>query len=436
MGEDARVSESNMRVFLGLGSNLGARRSHLSRAIEALESHALTVARVSPVVESPALLPDSAPSDWNLPYLNLVLECTARCSPEQLRIRIDEIQQAFGRHGKSHWSPRPIDIDILLWGRERIRTERLTIPHRDLIRRSFVLAPLVALEPRLTIPGRGERSVLDYSVALGRHIPLWMGIVNVTPDSFSDGGRLLDRSRIELHVAAMAEAGVHILDVGGESTRPGATPIDPATEWSRVGPVLERLVEHLAGRRLRPLLSLDTRHPEVAEKGLSLGVDIINDVSGLTSPAMVALARDSGRDWVAMHHVTVPADPRARLPADRDPCDAVERWLLARMEAWDAQGLDLGRIIFDPGIGFGKNRLQSLRLLRRAGEFRRHGLRVLVGHSRKSFMKCFSGKDETDDDLVTLGASLQLCTQGVDIIRVHNVPVHTAAYRGWSHLAG
>ena len=289
-----------MRVYLGLGSNLGDRRSHLSRAIDALEGHGLAVTRVSPVVESPALLPDSAPSEWNLPYLNLVLECEARCSPEQLRLRIDEIQRAFGRHGESHWSPRPIDVDILLWGRECIETDRLTIPHRDLLRRSFVLAPLVALQPRLTIPGQGGRTVLDCSIALDRHIPLWMGIVNVTPDSFSDGGRFLDWARVEPHVAAMTEAGVHILDVGGESTRPGAAPVDPATEWSRVGPVLERLIEWLAGRRLRPLLSLDTRHAEVAEKGLDLGVDVINDVGGLTSPAMVALARGKreglGRD--------------------------------------------------------------------------------------------------------------------------------------------
>ena len=425
-----------MRVYLGLGSNLGNRREHLSRAIEALEAHGTTVARVSPVVESPALLPDSAPSDWNLPYLNLVLECEVRCSPEQLRLRIDEIQRDFGRHGTSRWSPRPIDIDILLWGRERIETERLTIPHRDLTCRSFVLAPLAALAPRLTIPGWGERTVLDWSMALDQHIPLWMGIVNVTPDSFSDGGRFVDRDRIEPHVAEMAEAGVHIVDIGGESTRPGATAVDPAIEWSRVGPVLERLIERLAGRRLRPLLSLDTRHPEVAEKGLALGVDIINDVGGLTSPAMIALARDSAADWVAMHHVTVPADPNVTLPVDRDPYDSVAHWLRQRMETWDAQGLDLGRIIFDPGIGFGKNRLQSLRLLRRAGEFRRHGLRVLVGHSRKSFMKSFAGRDDTDDDLTTLGASLHLSAQGVDIIRIHNVPLHATAWRGWSHLAG
>ena len=425
-----------MQIYLGLGSNLGDRRGHLSRAIDALAAYGLTIERVSPVVESPALLPDSAPSSWNLPYLNLVLECTARCSADQLRIRIDEIQRTFGRQDRSHWSPRPIDIDILLWGRECMVTERLTIPHRDLTCRSFVIAPLVALEPRLTVPGQDERTMLEHSIALDRHIPLWMGIVNVTPDSFSDGGRFFDWARVEPHVLAMIDAGVHILDIGGESTRPGATPVDPAVEWSRVGPVLERLIELTTGSRLRPLLSLDTRHPEVADKGLDLGVDIINDVSGLTSPDMISLARGSGKDWVAMHHVTVPADPHSMLPTDLDPCDSVEHWLRARMEAWDRQGLDLGRIIFDPGIGFGKNRLQSLRLLQRAGELRRCGLRVLVGHSRKSFMRSFAPEDDAGDDLITLGASLNLCAQGVDIIRVHDVALHTTAYRGWSHLAG
>ena len=425
-----------MQVYLGLGSNLGDRCGNLSRAIDALEARGIGIVRVSPVVESPALLPDSAPSEWNLPFLNLALECSVECGPEPIRRWIDEIQTEFGRDNSSHWSPRPIDIDILLWGRERIVTERLTIPHRDLIRRSFVLAPLTALAPRLTVPGGDGRTMIEHSIALGHHIPLWMGIVNVTPDSFSDGGQFTDWPRIEPHVEAMIEAGVHIIDVGGESTRPGATEVDPELEWSRVEPVLERLVERLTGGRPRPLLSLDSRNAAVAAKGLNLGVDIINDVSGLTCPDMVALARDAACDWVAMHHVTIPADRGITLPDEEDPFDAVDSWLLARMDAWDAAGLDLERIVFDPGVGFGKNRLQSLRLLRRAGEFRRHGLRVLVGHSRKSFMKSFLGEDVDVRDLATIGASLHLCAQGVDIIRVHDVPGHIAAYRGWSHLVG
>jgi 2-amino-4-hydroxy-6-hydroxymethyldihydropteridine diphosphokinase/dihydropteroate synthase len=423
-----------MEIYLGLGSNVGDRRENLRRSIAMLQAKGLRVTRISPVVESPALLPKDAPSAWNLPFLNLVIECEAECSPHQLRDWITEIQGALGRNDASHWSPRPIDIDILLWGREKIATPELTIPHPQLHRRGFVLTPLIALRPRLTVPDLGPKTVLDWSRDLTHHLPLWMGVVNVTPDSFSDGGRHLNWSAIEPHLDAMVDAGVQMIDVGAESTRPGATPIGPEQEWLRLAPILEQLVDKYRAAALRPLLSVDTYHPEVAAQALDRGVDIINDVSGLTSAAMIDMARSSGKTWIAMHQLTLPVDPRVTLPADRDPCDAVEGWLLDQLERWDKANLDLNRIIFDPGIGFGKDSLQSLELLRHIGRFRRHGLRVLVGHSRKSFMKNFSGRSEAEKDLATIGASLKLCEQGVDVIRVHNVPAHLAAYRGWSHL--
>ena len=198
--------------------------------------------------------------------------------------------------------------------------------------------------------------------------------------------------------------------------------------------MLERLLAKYQPQLLRPLLSVDTYHPEVARKALELGVDIINDVSGLSSPAMRELACSSDKDWIAMHYVSIPASKDKTLPPDCDPVDVVEAWLLQQLESWDKAGLNLSRIIFDPGIGFGKDGLQSLKLLQQAARFRRHGVRVLMGHSRKSFMKNFSALDVTDKDLTTLGASLNLCAQGVDIIRVHNIPMHTSAYRGWAHL--
>jgi 2-amino-4-hydroxy-6-hydroxymethyldihydropteridine diphosphokinase/dihydropteroate synthase len=148
---------------------------------------------------------------------------------------------------------------------------------------------------------------------------------------------------------------------------------------------------------------------------------------------MVELAADNaGRDFVAMHNVGVPADPERTIPPNEDPVAAVERWLEERLGEWQRAGLDLGRVVFDPGIGFGKNPLQSLRLLRDIGRFERYGLRVLVGHSRKSFMHKIAG-EKTDRDLFTIGVSLQLCAQSVEILRVHEVAAHVAAYRGWSH---
>ncbi|MCB1621104.1 MAG: dihydropteroate synthase [Thiothrix sp.] len=427
-----------MSLFLGLGSNLGDRRANLSRAIHLLEQKGLTVLRLSPVVESPALLPEGAPADWNLPYLNLVLEAqTPACTPEQLRTWIIGIQDGMGRSSKSRWAPRPMDIDILLWDQDIIRTDTLTIPHLGMLKRGFVLSPLLALEPQLRIPGQSGHTLLEWSTRLPHHIPLWMGIVNLTPDSFSDGGRFQNREALDIHLDAMTAAGVQILDLGAESTRPGATALSAPEEWARLEPVLSQIVDRYRSDPLRPRISIDTYHPAVAAQALERGADIINDVGGLTDPAMCELASGyPDHDFIAMHNLGLPASRERMLPADCDPVLVVEQWLLEQREHWERRGLNLSRLIFDPGIGFGKDGLQSQKLLQQAARFRRHGLRVLIGHSRKSFMKNFSGLDLLDKDLATIGASLNLCRQGVDILRVHNVPLHVAAYRGWTHLEG
>ncbi len=423
-----------MDVYLGLGSNLGDRRAHLSRALEMLGAHGVVVLRVSPVVESPAMLPDDAPADWNQPFLNLVARCSTEAAPEDVLAALKLIERELGRVDRGRWAPRPIDLDILLWGRETIVTEKLRVPHPGIVERAFVLTPLAALAPRLTIPGLGPRTVLEHARAGGHHLPLWMGIVNLTPDSFSDGGELADDASVNSRVDGLIAAGAEYIDLGAESTRPGATPLTADDEWARLEPTLGRLVERYRHAVLRPRISIDTYHLQTARRALALGVDVINDVSGLTSSAMVDLAANSTADWVAMHNLGVPADKNRVLPSDQDPTDAVERWLEERLVEWTRTGLNLGRIVFDPGVGFGKNALQSLRLLRNVHRFHRYGLRLLVGHSRKSFMHPAAAADRGERDLFTVGASLKLCAQGVDILRVHNVAAHAVAYRGWTQL--
>ena len=424
-----------MRTYLGLGSNLGERRANLAQALALLARRPLTVERVSPVVESPALLPEGAPPEWNRPYLNLAVACESEAPPQAQRQWCEEIENHLGRMPGPRWSPRPMDIDILLWGDQQMHTESLTIPHPGLAKRSFVLTPLVALEPRLAPPGSGGKTLLDYSRALPEHIPLWMGIVNVTPDSFSDGGRLQRWESVEPVVKTMMAAGVHLIDVGGESTRPGAAPLSGDREWARVAPVLEALLEARGHNPLGPRISIDTYRAETARRALRLGVDAINDVGGLGSPPMIELAGDHGVDFIAMHQLSLPVDPGVTLRRDADPGEAVEAWLMRRVELWDKAGLDLNRIIVDPGIGFGKTPEQSLALIRQAGELRRHGFRILVGHSRKSFLKPLVGDDMADRDRATASLSLGLCDQGVDILRVHNVPLNADTYREWA-LAG
>jgi 2-amino-4-hydroxy-6-hydroxymethyldihydropteridine diphosphokinase/dihydropteroate synthase len=423
-----------MDIYLGLGSNLGDRRRNIATAVAALARDGVAILALSPAVESPAMLPPAAPADWNRPFLNAVARCATTLSPEALLDRAKGIEAELGRETGARWAPRQIDIDILLWGRELIRTPRLEVPHPGITERGFVLAPLAALAPRLTIPGRGPKTVLAFSRALRHRIPLWMGIVNLTPDSFSDGGELTDPGRLAAHLDAMLEAGVQLVDLGAESTRPGAAPLDAQAEWARLEPALVMLLDRLESVPLRPLVSIDTHHADVARRALEAGADVINDVSGLAAPDMLELAVGSDKDWVAMHSLTVPADPAVTLPANREPAACLREWVDGRLETWARAGIGLDRVIFDPGIGFGKTPLQSLALLRDVAAFTPPELRLLVGHSRKSFMKSFAGGPRAERDLVTVGASLNLCAQGVDILRVHDVPAHAAAYRGWTHL--
>jgi len=420
-----------MHVYLGLGSNLGERRHQLVVALEMLEERGIKIDRRSPVVESPAALPVDAPTEWNRPFLNLAVRCEVNCSPMEMLTLIEEIHLTMGRKDREPSCPRLIDIDILLWGEERLENCGLIVPHPRLHKRNFVLTPLISIKPLLTIPGLGKKTLIDWSKELSHHIPLWMGILNVTPDSFSDGGEYLNWQDIEPHIEAMIAAGVHIIDIGGESTRPGAKPLAQKEVWLRISDILKKIMIKIQNNPLRPLISVDTHHPMVARKALELGVDMINDESGLTSPEMIKLAKESSAEWVAMHQLTLPVDPAITLSNDVQPEKLLQNWLENRLESWQSAGLDLNRIIFDPGLGFGKNHLQSLEILRHAGEFRSYGLRTLIGHSRKSFMKSFSANN--DRDLLTVGTSLSLCEQGVDIIRVHDVPSHTAAYLGWAH---
>ena len=425
-----------MQIHLGLGSNLGDRRRRLADGIGALAGAGLREMRVSPVVETPALLPARAPSDWNQPFLNLVLATRFDGSPAELKTLTRRIERDIGgKHGE-RWAPRALDIDLLLWGDEVRRDEEPLLPHPLMHERSFVLVPLAHLDPLLRIPGHEQHTVLELAHTCTPPAPLWMGIINVTPDSFSDGGLHQQADAIEAQVSRMVEAGAHLVDLGAESTRPGATPLAWQVEWQRLQPALERVLAQLRELPLPPRVSVDTRHAETAERALAAGVSMINDVSGLTDPRMMTLAARGDAEWVAMHHLGIPAANDRRLPRDCDAALEVERWLLERMAAWREAGIDSRRLLFDPGVGFGKNSLQSLQLLQQVERFAAHGLRLLVGHSRKSFMQAFSGTPPRERDIDTVGASLKLADRGVDVLRVHDVAAHSRAWAAWAHVEG
>jgi dihydropteroate synthase len=248
-----------------------------------------------------------------------------------------------------------------------------------------------------------------------------MGVLNVTPDSFHDGGEYDAVEDAVARAEAMVEAGADIVDVGGESTRPGAEPVPPAEERDRVVPVIERIAD------LDAMVSIDTRKTSVAEAAIDAGADLLNDVSGLEDPGMRLLAAERDVPVVVMHSVNAPVDPSVEVDYDDVVADTLaglaERVLLA-----EAAGLDRSQILVDPGLGFGKSRTESFELLGRLDEFRALGCPVLVGHSHKSmFERIGAGPDERLAP--TVAATALAAERGADVIRVHDVAENVAAVR-------
>ncbi|MFN3003587.1 dihydropteroate synthase [Mycolicibacterium wolinskyi] len=208
-----------------------------------------------------------------------------------------------------------------------------------------------------------------------------MGVVNVTDDSFSDGGKFIDRDRAVEHGLALAAAGAAIIDVGGESTRPGAVRVDPAVEASRVAPV----IRELAAQGIT--VSIDTMHAGVARAALESGAKIVNDVSGgLADPNMAGVVADANVPWVLMHWRSVGADQPHHVPGYRDVVAEVRTELLGAVDAAVAAGVDPDRLIIDPGLGFAKTAQHNWALLHALPELVATGIPVLVGASRKRFL--------------------------------------------------
>ncbi|WP_417516368.1 dihydropteroate synthase [Minwuia sp.] len=246
--------------------------------------------------------------------------------------------------------------------------------------------------------------------------PTVMGIVNVTPDSFSDGGKASEADTAVAQAFRLVREGAGIVDVGAESTRPGAREVPIDEEWARLEPVLAAL----RGHDIR--VSVDTRKAEVMRRALALGVPVINDVSALTfDPDALPVVADSDADVVLMHAQGLPETMQDN-PSYDDLIGEVGDYLSDRIAACEAAGIDRARIIVDPGIGFGKTFRQNLQLLRHLAEFQSLGVRILVGASRKGFIGWLTGVKQADQRLGgSIGAALAAVQGGADIIRVHDV---------------
>ncbi len=246
--------------------------------------------------------------------------------------------------------------------------------------------------------------------------PLLMGIVNVTPDSFSDGGRFFEPQRAVERALQLADEGADILDVGGESTRPYSDPVPEEEERRRVLQVVEQVA-----RQSSVPVSIDTSKAVIARDCLQAGAEIINDVTGLEGdPEMVSVAREFQAGLCVMHMQGTPQTMQEN-PTYQDVTSEVQEYLRRRRDALVAAGISPNQICLDPGIGFGKTHDHNLRLLAECWRFHQLGCPILVGHSRKGFIGQVLQNKDRDRTAGTIGVALALAAQGVQVIRVHDV---------------
>jgi dihydropteroate synthase len=256
-----------------------------------------------------------------------------------------------------------------------------------------------------------------------------MGIVNLTPDSFSDGGRLSGYGESVAFALRLAAQGADLLDLGGESSRPGALPVSLEEELRRVIPVVEELAA-----QIQIPISIDTTKADVARQALAAGASIINDITALSAdPELAQVAAKSGAGVVLMHMQGTPATMQEN-PQYHDVVTEVYDFLAFRIEWAEARGIARERIAVDPGIGFGKTAAHNLEILRNLERFATLGCPILVGLSRKGLLGSLTGKPVSDRAAATVAASLDACRRGARIVRVHDVGDMVDSIRVWTAL--
>jgi dihydropteroate synthase len=306
--------------------------------------------------------------------------------------------------------------------------------------RAFVLAPLADIAPdwRHPVTGESVRAMLARSdranVRAYRPIPQLMGVVNVTPDSFSDGGRFDAADTAIAHALALMEEGADILDIGGESTRPYSDAVDVDTEWARIGPVIRAIADE-ARRRYR-LVSVDTRNVRTMERALEAGATMINDITALDDPASRRLLAGTDVPAILMHMQGNPQTMQIN-PTYVDVVAEVRDELRRKTDRAIEAGIAASRLWLDPGLGFGKTLEHNFALLDATPQLRTLGYPVLIGASRKGFMSRID-RDRPAVDRVggSIAAALAAAARGADAVRVHDVDQTRQALAMWSAVEG
>ncbi|KAI9830708.1 MAG: trifunctional dihydropteroate synthetase [Phylliscum demangeonii] len=419
----------------------------IEQGLQAMEERDIKVLRTSSLWETePMYVQDQGR------FLNAVCEVTTDRDPCHLLRQLKGIETSLGRRKEVEKGPRTIDLDILLYDQDKIQTEHLVIPHPSMLEREFVLRPLCELEPHGHLPSDPGTTFHHALAALAtpttpmstvtplsrggqgtagptyRPATRLMAILNVTPDSFSDGGLHLDRDgpQITKVVSVFVAAGATVIDIGGQSTRPGAHDVGEAEELARVLPVVRAI---RASPRFNAIpLSVDTYRARVAEESIAAGADMINDISGgMLDPAMLPTVAKLRCTLCLMHMRGTPTTMTQHAAYPDGTIQPVGTELLARVRAAEAAGVRRWRLMLDPGIGFAKYSAHNLEILRRLPDLRMmpglQHLPWLVGTSRKAFIGSITNSPNEKERLWGTAVAVSAAVAGgADMVRIHDVP--------------
>lgn len=426
-------------ILVALGANLpsseGAHRETLRRAASRLERRGLRILRRSRIYLTEPVPRSSQP--W---YANQVIAVETALDPHALLNLLLDVEREFGRERGVQDAARTLDLDLIDHDGRLLDTDTLILPHPRMHLRAFVLAPLAEIAPGWRHPlTQADVATLlagvdRTGIRATRDIPLLMGVVNVTPDSFSDGGSYHDVSRAIEHAHRLIEEGADILDIGGESTRPGAEPVSIEEEQRRVLPVV-RAIAAQAVRRGREV-SVDTRHARTMAASIEAGATMINDVTALAAAEARRVVAQARVPVILMH---MQGDPRTmqKNPTYRDVVEDVAAELTQARDRAVADGIDPARIWLDPGIGFGKTLAHNLALLDATPTFKALGHRVLIGASRKSFIGRVDREGPAADRVGgSVAAAIAAAQRGADAVRVHDLRETRQALAVWSAIEG
>lgn len=393
------------KIILALGSNLGNRLQNIRDAIDNIKKIA-KIKTSSVIFETEAIVPKNAPQDWNKPYLNIVLVVTSNMTAFKFLSEIKSIETTLGRSLSSErWSPRPIDIDILFYENKTVMTEELTIPHKQIQNRAFIRSLLNFIGFRFS-----DNDCIKYTPLRSLTLePKFVAVVNTTPDSFSDGGCFLDQSAALDRIKTCAKFGATIVEIGGQSTRPGAKELSAREELKRVESILEAAMDCECN------IGIDTFHDEVAEIAIKqYGVKFISNVRGVFSNKTLQVISDYNTKIAVLFN--------------RSTTNEIEPWYQETTKKTKQAGIKNENVILDIGIGFGKNALENWEIRAITQKLKQYQHEIMIGHSRKSFLRKLSNTPPAELDIHTLAISDMAAEIGIDYLRIHNLEEHVVFF--------